>query len=415
MKYRRHKIITWSLYDFANTIFSMNVVSLNFPLMIKNDYNGADIALSLARSAAMIMVALSMPLAGIVADKFRRRMPLTILFNLSCCLATVLLGKGGSIIIQLGLFAIAIYSYQAALVFYDAILPQVAGPDRMGRVSGYGVAMGYIGTIFGLSVVGAMTCPGCYGRAFTWTGIFFFLFALPFFFTVRDEAPKPLAGLWRMTWESIKRLSDVYADAKSRPGVLRFFVGRFFVVEALETIIFFMGIFLNEAIGFSDRRAVFGNLNEITVFLLTVTVFTVLGSLVWGFVTERFGPRNSLLGTVALWVVTLMGIVFISHKAIFYVLGSLAGISLGGVWTTERPLLINLIADNEKLGGYFGLFALTGRMAAVIGPVIWGVTVALLGSLGVIKYRFAVATVLIMMFTGLVILRKVPDARQPAS
>jgi UMF1 family MFS transporter len=118
-----------------------------------------------------------------------------------------------------------------------------------------------------------------------------------------------------------------------------------------------------------------------------------------------------LLGTVALWIITLTAIIFSQNKAIYYVLGSLAGISLGGVWTTERPLLINLVHDNDRLAGYFGLFALTGRMAAVIGPLIWGLTVIIFSSLGPVKYRFAVGSVLIMMITGLFILRKVPDAR----
>ena len=411
MKYPKYKIFTWSLYDFANTIFSMNVVSLNFPLMIKNDYQGADLALSIARSSSMILVALSLPLAGIVADKFRRRMPLAMLFTITCCLATAMLGKMNSMILELTLFALAIYSYQAALVFYDAILPQVAPPGRLGRVSGYGVALGYVGTIFGLAVIGSLSGPRAYSTAFTWTAAFFLIFSLPFFLTIKDQNPLPLTGLWRMTIESIRRISDVYKDAKSRKGILRFLAGRFFVVEALETIIFFMAIFLSEAGGFSDDVAVFGNLNEITVFLLVVTVFTVAGSLLWGFITERIGPRDALLGTVLLWVLTLTGFVFYSNKSVYYLLGSLAGISLGGVWTAERPLLINLVGDNDRLAGYFGLFALTGRMAAVIGPLIWGLTVVVFGSLGPVKYRFAVASVLIMMMIGLFILRKVPDAR----
>ena len=414
MKYSKVNIFTWTLYDFANTIFSMNVVSLNFPLMIKNEYHGADLALSFARSSAMVLVALSMPLAGVLADKFRRRMPLTIIFTIICCATTIMLGKSGSIYLQLLLFVFALYSYQAALVFYDAVLPQIAAPGRIGRVSGYGVAMGYMGTIFGLLVVGWLAGPRGYSTVFTYTGILFLAFALPFFFTVRDENPLPMKGVRTSTIEAIKHLSVVYADAKSRPGILRFMLGRFFVVEALETIIFFMGIFINQAEGFSDSVAVLGNLSEIYVFFLVVTVFTVLGSLVWGFVTEKFGPRNALLATVVLWVITLISIIFISNKSIFYILGSLAGISLGGVWTTERPLLINLVADNEKLAEFFGLFALTGRMAAVVGPIIWGVVVLAFGSFGALKYRFAVGSVLIMMVTGLWILRKVPDARQSA-
>jgi len=84
-----------------------------------------------------------------------------------------------------------------------------------------------------------------------------------------------------MTFDSIRKLSHVYRDAKSRPGLMRFFIARFFIVDALETIIFFMAIYLNEAVGFADDKAVLGNLNEITVYLLVVTSFTVIGSLIW--------------------------------------------------------------------------------------------------------------------------------------
>jgi UMF1 family MFS transporter len=411
MRLGKRRIFTWSLYDFANTIFSMNVVSLNFPLMIKNNYGGADIDLSLARSSAMILIALTMPLAGTIADRFGRRMPPVMVFTAICCLATLLLGRSDSLFVNLAIFALAVYSYQSALVFYNAVLPQVAGGVRMERVSGYGVALGYIGTIFGLSVVGSLACARCYTDAFALTALFFLLFAMPFFLTVRDENPKPLKGVTGVTFDSVKNLAKVFRDARSRPGVLRFLLARFFVVEALETIIFFMAIFLKEAGGFSDQRITFGSLNEITVFLIVVTLFTAVGSLIWGFVAERFGPRNSLLGTIVLWMITLTGIILFTYKPLFFVLGSLAGISLGGVWTTDRPLLIKLVNDEARLGEFFGLFALSGRTAAVIGPVIWGLTVLIFDPLGPIKYRFAVGSVLAMMITGFLIMRKVPDAR----
>lgn len=411
MRYSRVKIFSWSLYDFANTIFSMNVVSLNFPLMIKSVYGGEDINLSLARSSAMVLVALTMPLAGVVADRYRRRMPMAIALTLLCCLATLSLGRDVSMIAQLAIFAIAVFSFQGALVFYNAILPQVAGSRRMGRVSGYGVALGYIGTIFGLLAVGSLSGPRCYSETFTLTAVLFLIFSLPFFFTIKDENPLPLKGMVRTTVESIRRIRDVFEDARSRPGILRVLAGRFFVVEAIETVILFMAVFLKEGTGFSDEKLVFGNLDEIRVFLIVVTVFTAVGSFIWGFLCEKIGPRNALLGTVILWIITLGGIILVDNKNLLYLLGSLAGIALGGVWTAERPLLINLVGDNEKLAGYFGLFALSGRMAAVIGPIIWGLTVLIFGPLGAVKYRFAVASILLMMIAGFFILRKVPDAR----
>ena len=371
MSYARTRIFSWSLYDFANTIFSMNVVSLNFPLMIKSVYGGEDIQLSFARSSAMVLVALTMPLAGVIADRFRRRMPLAIAMSLLCCLATALLGRGDSMLTQLVIFAVAVFCYQGALVFYNSVLPQVAGPGKIGRVSGYGVSLGYIGTIFGLIVVGSLAGPACYSDAFALTAVLFFLFSLPFFITIKDENPLPLKAVGKTALDSVRNIADVFRDARSRKGILRLLVGRFFVVEALETVIFFMAVFLREGAGFSDKIPVLGNLNEITVFLVIVTVFTALGSFIWGFVCEKIGPRNSLLGTVLLWIITLAGIILTSDKNLLYLFGSLAGIALGGVWTVERPLLVNLVGDNDRLAGYFGLFALSGRTAAVIGPIIW--------------------------------------------
>jgi UMF1 family MFS transporter len=96
---------------------------------------------------------------------------------------------------------------------------------------------------------------------------------------------------------------------------------------------------------------------------------------------------------------------------LYYLWGSLAGTALGGVWTTERPILIHLVGDNEKLGEYFGLYALSGRLAAVIGPIIWGLVIYFGASLGVIRYRLAILALLLMLVTGLIILWKIPDIR----
>lgn len=409
MKFYKTKVFAWSLYDFANTIFSMVVVSLNFPLMIKGIYGGSDLALSLSRSSAMILVALTMPLAGKIADRFGRRMPPAIIFTILCCLATMSLGRSDSIYANLAIFAFAVYFYQSSLVFYNAVLPQVAGSRKMGRVSGYGVALGYCGTIFGLLVIGSLVGAGCYTDIFALAAALFFLFSIPFFATVKDPRPAKIRGVTAIARETIRDLARVFDDARSRPGILRFLLARFFIVDALETIIFFMAVFLKEGAGFSDSMTVLGNLTEIWVYLIVVTVFTAIGSLMWGFVTERAGPRNSLIGVMLLWILTLSGIIIFKGKIILFFLGSLAGIALGGVWTCERPLLVKLVGDESKLAGYFGLFALSGRTAAVIGPAIWGIIVWLFDAWGPMKYDFAVGSVLLMMVTGLLILRKVPD------
>jgi UMF1 family MFS transporter len=140
----KREVFSWALYDFANTIYTMNVVSLYFSLWITVDNGREDILVSAANSVSMALVALSMPLLGAISDQIRRRMPFLIGLTGCCILFTALIGLVG----QSGLaadvkvwaavifFVVANYAYQGGLVFYNALLPQVSTPRTMGRISG---------------------------------------------------------------------------------------------------------------------------------------------------------------------------------------------------------------------------------------------------------------------------------------
>ena len=158
---KNRQVWGWISYDFANTIYSMNVVSLYFSLWITVDNGREDIWVSLANSLSMLMVALSLPGLGVISDRYRRRMPFLLGLTLSCVLFTSLISvvgwtvpsSGWRVGLALSFFVLANYSYQGGLVFYNALLPQVSPPRLMGRVSGYGTAMGYLGAIVGLSLI----------------------------------------------------------------------------------------------------------------------------------------------------------------------------------------------------------------------------------------------------------------------
>jgi UMF1 family MFS transporter len=247
---------------------------------------------------------------------------------------------------------------------------------------------------------------------YLWTSILFLIFSLPAFIWVKDrnknatESSTTSAAYSKGLISSLKRATKI-------PGLIRFLIGRFFVVEAMETVILFMAVYLVRAGGFKDTNPN-GGLDKVTFYLIIVTSFTIVGSYLWGLLTNRFGAKTMLLWAVVLWLIALTGIVFTSGRTIFFVWGSLAGIGLGGVWTADRPLLINLINDDARLGEFFGLYALSGRLAAVVGPIIWGVIIYMTGSMGPISYKFAVESLFVLMAIGLLILRKVPDARYHA-
>ncbi len=402
------KVLSWSGYDFANTIFSMNIVSRYFPVLAVTAMGASNLSIGISRSAAMILVAVTVPIFGALADQYNNKKLPLVFFTMACCLITAFLTQTNILIIELILFSLAIYCYQSALTFYNALLPAVAPAGKMGYVSGLGVSLGYLGSVCGLFLVAILSSK--IFSPYIWTAFLFFIFSIPLFIWVKDDKPSKTvtAGNHQRYSKglivSLKRASHI-------PGLIRFLLGRFFIVEAMETVILFMAIYLVKAVGFSEGAKNTLGLDEVTAYLITVTSFTIIGSFIWGLLTQKYGPKKMLLWAVVLWLIALTGIVFSPGKLLFFLWGGLAGIGLGGVWTSDRPLLINLINDPGKLGEFFGLYALSGRLAAVIGPLIWGLIVYFAEPLGTIKYKFAIEALFLMMVVGLIILRKIPDAR----
>jgi UMF1 family MFS transporter len=260
--------------------------------------------------------------------------------------------------------------------------------------------------------------------AFLPTAMFFLIFALPAFFWIKErEHTMPSST----TEESYyKRMSLTLKETRDYPGVLRFLVSDFLVEDAIATTIVFMAVYAEAVVGFAEA--------EKRILFLSSTAFAFAGSFLFGYLSDRIRPKNALIIALIGWVSVLAIGVGVSSKSVLYVVGALVGMFLGAVWTTARPLL-NSLVPAEKLGQFYGLYSLSGRSAATVGPLIWGL-IALLGkhdmplgrlalsslaSLGVvitenltgtIHYRLALASLLIAMLAGLVGFVKVPNRRR---
>lgn len=402
--------VSWASYDFANTIFSMNVVSLYFALWVVNDLGGTDLMVALARSAAMLLIAITMPLLGSISDIIGRRKWFIFLFTLMCGLATALLGSAFSLTVYLVLFGVAVYGFQAALVFYNALLPDVSPKNKEGKVSGLGVAFGYIGSIAGMLMVRPFVgSEGSFSRqnAFIPTALLFLVFSLPLFIFTKERRKPPVHELPRIK-ELFITPYRVFKQSSTLPDVRRFLIARFFIVEAMETIIAFMAVYLVMVGGFNQKRVIAAGMDEVMLFLVSATVFAVIGSFIWGVMADKLGPGRSLKICSFLWVITLALATFNFYQPLFWVVGPLAGIGLGGVWTTDRHYLLKVV-PKERRAEFFGLYAVSGRLAAVIGPIVWGLAVAAGKPYGDIKYRIAVGAVFIMMLIGFLLVRKLPE------
>jgi UMF1 family MFS transporter len=447
---------SWALYDFANTIFSMNIATLYFAVWLVSDLGVSNTLDAVANAVASILVVLAIPFLGAVSDVRRRRKPWVVGFTLLSCIAVAAMGvlgqtllpltgtsvdtpaalpagwhaSGASLFWVLAAFVVANFAYQAAQPFYNAMLPELAPPEEQGRLSGFGTAIGYVGSIFGvllvvpffngtLPLIGKLsdrtlaalhaivpfTEHGGRVSAFVPTGVVFLLFSLPLFLVCRDHNPAPKGT--RIAWRrAVAEVAHTLRDARQHPGALRFILASFVYQDAVGTIVGFMTLYAVKAVGFDKG-------SEITLFLV-LTVPSIFGSYIYGHLVDRIGAKRSLMMTLVLWIVLLAVMIAVPGKNAFWLVGLAIGLNFGGVPTAERPVLLSLVPDVEA-GRYFSLMLLSSRAAAVVGPLIWGLTVDGLESrLGTaIAYRAAVMTVALMFVIAAWILRGVPERAGP--
>jgi UMF1 family MFS transporter len=438
----RRDVISWALYDFANTIYSMNILSLYFAGWLVIDLGYADIHYSLAFAGSMFLAALLMPALGYLSDNptgHRRKLHYLLAFTLGAVLSVAgfALLPVSMIGLILVLFSLSNFFYEGGIVFYNALLASVADPENVGKVSGFGVALGYSGSVVGMVLVLPFVTGKLFGleipfvgaggksAAFLPTAVFFALFSIPLFLFVREKAIRPAVDLNGSPAAGLRAAyADIWLSIKSTekyPGMLRFLIADWFFEDAIATVIIFMAVY-------TERVLTMGS-EDMTVFFIISTVCAMLGSYPLGRLADRYPPKRVLFSIVLGWILVLIWFAFNSLPAVFWILGPIVGVLLGGVWAVGRPLLMQL-SPPEKLGEFFGLYSLSGRAAAVGGPLVWGAVVYIfsperaLGKIAAdifgmdgvsavkLPYRLAVLALAAMMAVGLFIFRKVPEKTQ---
>jgi UMF1 family MFS transporter len=444
--------VSWALYDFANTIFSMNIATLYFAAWLIGDLRHSNTLYAAVNGIASMLVVVSIPVFGAISDATQRRKPWVVGFTLIACLATVMiaaLGQAGlpmtgegvvspnatsttwltpgvALFGVLTAFTIANYAYQGAQPFYNAMLPELTPVDHRGRLSGMGAAFAYAGSITGvlltfpfftgsLPLLGALpervvttlraliplTEHGGRVSTFVPTALLFLLFSLPLILFCRDHnvVSKKTHVPWKQAFHDVRQ---TLTEARAYPGTIRFILTSFLYQDAMGTIISNMALYAIFAMGFKKGA-------EATLFVI-LTVPAVIGSYGIGRLVDRYGPKRTLSWVLSGWVILLIAMIVVPTRGAFWIVGASIGLIYGGVSTAERPLLLSLVPDIEA-GRFFSLMVLSSRAAAVVGPFVWALAVdGLTPSMGTgFAYRAGVATVAIGMALALVMLRGVPD------
>jgi UMF1 family MFS transporter len=397
-------VVGWILYDFANTIFSFVVVTRYYNDWIIEERGQPDIYVGLMVAAVSVALVVTLPLLGALADRLGRHKPILIAFTLLSVAATGLLGVVHAIWLALLVAGIATFAFNSSDAQYHPLLSVVAPESKRGRVSGIGVAVGYLGSLTALFLIGSFVHDGHAQRAFLPAAALFGLFALPCFLLVR-ERPKPAPEPGEQApARPFAQLAATVRRARGAPHG-RLLLARFFYVDAIATVLAYLTVYARRTGDFDG--------GSIDVLLAISALIAIAGAIGGGVLAERFGPKRVIVWTLAIAIVSLFAEAATGIGALLWIVGPLVGIVLGSLSAVDRVFLLRLVPE-ERRGEDFGLYALVGKLSTGFGPlVLWGGTILLLhDGAGLSKFDASRAAVLVLVasaLAGLLILRPLAD------
>jgi len=412
----------WALYDWANSAFSTTVMAVFFPILYKQywsqgiDVNVSTFRLGMGNALASLIVAAMAPILGAVADRSGRRKGLLITFTylgvlMTACMALVPREHG---FIALLIYGCGVVGFSGSIVFYDALLPQVAPPQRIDQVSSLGYALGYLGGGLLLAFNVIMTiAPGKFGLAdatqavkvaFFTVALWWGLFALITFAWVPSE-PRglrlPLGRQIAMGWQKVK---GTLKKVRQLKVLFTFLLAYWCYIDGVDTIVR-MAVDYGMSIGF-DR-------NDLIAALLITQFIGFPSALLFGQLGKHWGVRRAIYLALAIYMaVTLWG-AFMSRPIEFYLLAAVIGLVQGGIQALSRSYYARLI-PREQCTEFYGFYNMLGKFAAIIGPVLMGLTGLLTKRLllpaaptaeqihatGLLATRLSIVSVLVLFIAG---------------
>jgi len=409
----RRVVRSWISYDWAISAFNTLVGTFIYNTYFMRSFApNEDVGTALwARGviASAILIALLSPILGAVADKSGRRRTYLIVMTLVCAGFTVLLtfvtpGDSHAVLKALTIYVIANVAFEMATVLYNSFLPDLVSEDRIGRVSGYGWGIGYIGGLVvmvlalflfveeGTRFSFLSTADGFNIRATNiLVAVWVVAFSIPMFLFVKDTQAKSAKVDIR---GAFRELRQTFIEVKLYREIVKFLVARLVYNDGLVTVFVFGALYAAGTFGFDG--------SEVLIFGIVLNVVAGLGALGFGFVDDKLGGKNTLLITlVGLTVATALAVAAPS-RTWFWVAGVLIGIFVGPNQSASRSLMGRFVPEKHK-GEFFGFFAFSGKVTSFMGPMLLAALVIPFGQ------RVAVASLLVFFVVGALILMTVDE------
>lgn len=459
----RVNIALWTTYDIANTIFSMGIVSMTIlqfgtllGMMNGFDYSLSYFIASITVSISTLIVALTIPVMGTIADNNGKGKPGTILFGSLTILLTGLVFLFDNVFIAMLFFLAANIFYQYGNLFYDTMIPRICSSKDTGIVSAVGVALGYFGSFF--AIIFGFVAPLFFGEYASlpddigtydvsqyetvlaapkeqWLGYLewmwlicalgFLIVALPFLLTKEKAGRNRLKemGFSKLLTSSLGETKETAKEVWRNKDMRWFVIGWFFTVDVVQTVINIMKPAAVDGFGLDENMAL--------MLLLIGVVFAVLLTGFAGPIADRKSPKFLAMFVSVVWIIALAIPIFSASfdEAVelpvflsflpnisIYLMAVLVGFGMGSIWVVQRTLTIEL-APPEKIGQYFGFTKLAGKGSSAIGMILFGGVIGFFASeagfgSNALAYKVGIGMLCVLFIIGFLFFTKVRDHHQ---
>lgn len=406
------QVFIWSLFDFANSSYAVIVVAFVFAIyftdVICMKQPIGDFYWSLAINISMIISAVLNPVCGALADHSSNKKSFLLFFTLLAVIPTALMyfTGPGTILFAVFLFVISNVGFQTGLTFYDAFISDIVEEKFYNKVSGIGYAVGYIGSL--VSVILVFPFKDRPDLLFVITSFFFLIFSLPLFLFLKEKKISSENALQKINYFTygFSKVFDTIKHINNYKNLKNFLISFFLYIDAVNTIIFFSGIYASKSLDFT--------MTELAIFFIIVQITAMLGSFLFGYIGDKIGVLRSIAISIIFWILIVFSIFFFIEKDsylivanfkihYFFIIGGFAGTFLGSTQALSRALMTKITPIEIKTE-FFGFYALFDKTSTLLGPLTFGLVSWLTGS-----QKLAVLSVGAFFFLGIIMLRKVKE------
>lgn len=389
------QLFGWMMYDFANSAFTTIIVTVVYSVYFINVVVGGDathgeMLWGLAVGISMTLVALTAPILGAVADFSRSKKKFLFFNTYLTVIFTALLYFVGPGQVSKGMifFIIANYGFNSANVFYDAFLPEITTADDLGKVSGFGWALGYLGGLLAL-VISLVIIQYDVRWVFPMISVHFFVFSLFTFFWLKEvRLPSKRTNYFKTAYH---RVYSSVKNMRRYPELLKFMLSYFIYNDGITTVIVFASIYGITRFGM--------NTQDMIIYFVLAQFTSILGSVVFGWLTDKKGVKLSLSISLIVWISVVVWAFFCDTAFEYYFVGLLAGLAIGSSQANSRTML-SMLTPHNRQAEFFGFYTLTGRLSSIIGPILYGWIAHASGDI-----RYSILSLLLFFLTGWIALQ----------